>query len=585
MHTAPSARRFLSLALITVTALLFSSCSTAGYGNTSSTTTPTTPTPPPPDPSAITVAISGPTTVAAGQTVTFTATVQNTTNTAVTWEAGEGTISSQGSFTAPNFPTYLGYVWVTAISQADPKKSAGMAVTIRFSDVSIQGPYAFSLSGTIANAALSSAGTLQLDGKGNITGGVADFNGSVGFFPNVPLTGSYDVGPDGRGTATLTSSLGTTHYRFVVTDGPQLQLIGFDAADSIHGVATPQDSSSLSLSGIAGNWSFFLSGSSGGMPFAEVGRFSVDSAGNITQGVEDSNNAGTVSSNASFTGSASSLSPTGRGTVSFTGSLGTSNFAFYVAPTDTVYFVEIDSGVFLSGSAYKQQQATYANSTLRGSYIFLLSGTDNLGGPVAQLGQIDADGTGHITGGVFDVNDNGALALKQAIMGGSYTVESNGRGTAIATSASGTLSYAFYLVSQSTAVFLEIDGRGVTQGIADQQQTGSPVSGSLGFASFGGSSSGGFESIGQIATDQVGNITAAVEDLVRAGTVMPNMTLSVTNGAGLGRGPAQFTTSSGTSNFIFYCVSQAEYKFLGVDPSEVIAGFVTLQSSIGYWDY
>jgi hypothetical protein len=56
----------------------------------------------------------------------------------------------------------------------------------------------------------------------------------------------------------------------------QVQLIGFDNGDSITGFALPQ-TSSLSLSALTGNWSFFLSGSSGSTTIADAGRFTLDS--------------------------------------------------------------------------------------------------------------------------------------------------------------------------------------------------------------------------------------------------------------------------------------------------------------------
>src|SRR5436305_1348966 len=74
-------------------------------------------------------------TVAARGTQQFTATVQNTSNTAVTWQvngvtggnATVGTISSSGLYTAPASPAT---VTVTAVSQADTTKSASAQVTI-----------------------------------------------------------------------------------------------------------------------------------------------------------------------------------------------------------------------------------------------------------------------------------------------------------------------------------------------------------------------------------------------------------------------------------------------------------------------
>jgi len=98
-----------------------------------------TPPPPPPPPPAITITISPTTaTVRAGKTKAFTATVQNTSNQSVTWKVNGitggnskvGFISSLGTYAAPaNAPLQL-VVTVSAVSVADPTKSASASVTV-----------------------------------------------------------------------------------------------------------------------------------------------------------------------------------------------------------------------------------------------------------------------------------------------------------------------------------------------------------------------------------------------------------------------------------------------------------------------
>src|SRR6202007_121781 len=77
-------------------------------------------------------------TVATGGTQQFTATVQNASNAAVTWQvngvaggnATVGTISSSGLYTAPAAVPSPATVTVTAVSQPDPTKSASAQVAI-----------------------------------------------------------------------------------------------------------------------------------------------------------------------------------------------------------------------------------------------------------------------------------------------------------------------------------------------------------------------------------------------------------------------------------------------------------------------
>ncbi len=88
-------------------------------------------TPPPPPPSGITITIfPDSTTVQAGRTQQFTATVMGSSNTAVNWSATVGTINASGLYTAPSSVPTPPTGTVTATSQADTSKSAGSSVTI-----------------------------------------------------------------------------------------------------------------------------------------------------------------------------------------------------------------------------------------------------------------------------------------------------------------------------------------------------------------------------------------------------------------------------------------------------------------------
>jgi hypothetical protein len=68
-------------------------------------------------------------TVASGGTEQFSAQLTNTSNTAVTWSATSGTVSTTGLFTAPTV-TATKTVTVTATSVADNSKSASAIVTV-----------------------------------------------------------------------------------------------------------------------------------------------------------------------------------------------------------------------------------------------------------------------------------------------------------------------------------------------------------------------------------------------------------------------------------------------------------------------
>jgi hypothetical protein len=68
-------------------------------------------------------------TLASGASLAFTATVQNTSNTAIAWSASSGTVSSSGLFTAPLVTTTRA-VTVTATSMADGSAKASATVSV-----------------------------------------------------------------------------------------------------------------------------------------------------------------------------------------------------------------------------------------------------------------------------------------------------------------------------------------------------------------------------------------------------------------------------------------------------------------------
>ena len=100
----------------------------------------------PPAPPAVAVSVSPPSaTIVVGGTQTFTASVTNTTNTAVTWSvqggAANGSIDAGGTYTAPGTP---GTFTVVATSIADPTRSGTATVTVQAAPPTTGG-----LSGTI----------------------------------------------------------------------------------------------------------------------------------------------------------------------------------------------------------------------------------------------------------------------------------------------------------------------------------------------------------------------------------------------------------------------------------------------------
>src|SRR5438270_8330572 len=78
----------------------------------------------------------------------------------------------------------------------------------KFSNASLSGQYAFSMSGTeLCNGQgsfFTRVGTFTADGHGHITNGLEDVNLCTGIETLQFTAGTYSIGDDGRGSLTLT---------------------------------------------------------------------------------------------------------------------------------------------------------------------------------------------------------------------------------------------------------------------------------------------------------------------------------------------------------------------------------------------
>jgi hypothetical protein len=142
-------------------------------------------------------------TVGSGKTQQFIATVQGTTNTAVTWSASAGSISSGGLFTAPTVTTGTS-VTVTATSAANSTKKASATVSVTAST-----PISVTVSPT--SSTLTSGNTQQfaatVQGTSNTTvtwSATAGSISSAGMFTAPAVTSNTAV------TVTATSAADTT---------------------------------------------------------------------------------------------------------------------------------------------------------------------------------------------------------------------------------------------------------------------------------------------------------------------------------------------------------------------------------------
>jgi hypothetical protein len=213
------------------------------------------------------------------------------------------------------------------------------------------------------------------------------------------------------------------------------------------------------------------------------------------------------------------------------------------------------------------------NSELNGQYAFLLTGFD-AGGPVAIAGEFTADGAGHLTSGLQDVNRTSGVSKSQAFTG-TYAIGADNRGTLTI----GTATFAFSVGSITSGVaakahIIEFDATGtnVVGVIQKQDPTAFSVaqfSGDYAFGAGSAKSSGGRFGVAGRFTASGGALTSVVADTDDNGTVqaIPSFTGTYTVATN-GRGTITLSPPGATTqvNGSFYIVSASEALLMSIDP-------------------
>ena len=420
-----------------------------------------------------------------------------------------------------------------------------------FSNSNLNGTYVFSVTGTDAgNNFVTTMGAFTADGKGNISGGVIDENGTAGS----PLleagitSGSYIVGPDGRPTGSstaptglITLQTGTSNvftFDFVLTSSEHGLITEFDNFGS--GSGTLDLESTVTQANINGqSYAFNLTGAAGigttlcgtptsgsVIPFSTVGAFTLDANGKISTGVADFNDncLSSGSTNVSVTlGSVTLGSGTTFGKAVITTTTAPAvTYSFDVLAIDATHlkFIETDTRPTLTGDAFTQ-----APSIPSGNNVFTVAGFDSLVvGPFTAAGLIVTDGSGHVTSGsVEDINDAGAAS--KISFTGSYTPLAGGRseftlsGFVNGNNGGGCSGCLFAVYPSSGGLqMLEIDDGGMTNGIAYAQNATTFASGEGYGMNLSGATSGSSEDDIAEFTNNNGSFSGII-DINDQGTV------------------------------------------------------------------
>jgi uncharacterized protein YjdB len=444
--------------------------------------------------------------------------------------------------------------------------SGSTSVLVSFSALSVNGHYAFSLTGADPDGEFLAAGSFQADGHGHISSGVEDFNGGKGVQSNVAFSGSYTVGADGRGSAML--STGDT-FKFVMTASGNAVVIQFNTLAVAWGSIALQNPSAFQ--NLQGNFAFELSGLGVTSSIADIGAFTADGGGGISSGQEDINDAGTVKS-LTFTGSYTSPDSNGRGTATLHSSDGkTSHYSYYIVAADHVNLVSLDFVPAYLGVAQLRSGATFSNTSFSGFYVFSESGvTSGDAFKTARLfnaaGVFFANGSGTMNNGEQDSNEGG-IVTENAGVSGTYNVSSSGRGTATID----TFPYVFYVVTPNLAFFMNTDSGAVLTRTARSQPAVA-----FSTASFQGNFNlllSGEDLINQTFLAMSGEMFAdgsgtlsGTEEINDNGSLSANVPLNGTYSVDIdGRGSGSINGPNGTLTIHFYMINTDEAVFIETD--------------------
>jgi hypothetical protein len=231
---------------------------------------------------------------------------------------------------------------------------------------------------------------------------------------------------------------------------------------------------------------------------------------------------------------------------------------------------------------------TFSNASLNGQYAFSFRGSDAFNGLFVAAGSFQADGRGHLSSGVEDLNYIFDVFPSQSLSG-AYTVGPDGRGTMAIDDLLGfPTTFNFVLTANGDGVITQFDTLAVASGTLRKQDPAAFNSGALNgpfafsLSGFGESSNNSFPmaAAGQLKADGAGNITSGEEDENLGGNVSGMVTLNGSYSVpDSGRGQVTLHDSLGKStNFAMYMICGKEALLVSLDSATALVGAVTRQS-------
>jgi hypothetical protein len=324
-----------------------------------------------------------------------------------------------------------------------------------------------------------------------------------------------------------------------------------------------------------------------GVAYREIGVFTADGNGTITNATDDFSEGTTVFSTVSA--GSYQVSKDGTGSLSFNNPLGTVSLAITLISSSKLYLVNgtVNAAVIspINGGGLAEKQDPAAISTAPSGTFAFLEHDVLTAQSVSRVGAFTIS-NGTVSTGNVDVNNGGTFS-SLTLTAGSFNApdSTTGRGTGTLTDSSPATSSFVYHIVDANNVRLLSSTPGVTGSGRAEKQNGTPaMSGSYAFGSKGDTALSGLLGVNSAGrfTANGGSITNGVRDSVQDGNAATNVnfTGAFTQAAG-GRALVTLTTAA-NGNLVVWMVSPSRGFFLVNDPNAAQDGTLDLQTTSNF---
>lgn len=469
------------------------------------------------------------------------------------------------------------------------------------SDADLNGTYAISLVGN--NPAIGGGnffgiiGSIHANGTGVIDAGELDLeiDGTPGLHTHqINVTGSYNIGPNALGSATLNTVNGPLTLELVMVSKTHGMVTIFQSGSSTAtgsiDLQTLADFSLVSFEGAS--FVFNALSTDAKHPRGLAGSFAVDATGNFSSGSLERNDNGTINANTPLSGGFV-LAPDagGLGFISIqfrsANNLITGLQLTYVIIDKTHMLVlESEGSGFAAGEMFTQSQipAAAPNTAMSGNFVLTARGPAPIAiGAVLVATPLQGSTTDGTITGVGDLNSS--AVAQNANVTGTYSIAGNGRGTMTLSVGAVARQFAIY-PSTGGVQFFEIDSLDLANGNAIPQSAGpfsqTSIDGYFASAFYSPNTSGGVGGIVHF-TSAAGVVTGEDFFISSAGTTskgsgfFPGSSIVVNaNGRAAVSLPLGGNTSN-TAHFVFYLVDPTKMLFLQTDAGQAGTGIIQQQ--------